>query len=154
MSKSPLKPWRALSDCETIHALRTAWIGTFQQHLCLHHENSSLLTSPTWYMKVSQRSHIAMEQKMDLKHMVLKPLPHPVITRDSARHSRPVDFPSPAFHRPFSCCLPRICIAQWAWQCFPSHLLILNDHVGMWLTFTFCSRWKMCYIVDYNLESC
>lgn len=38
MSKSPLKPWRALSDCETIHALRTAWMGTFQQHLCVYHD--------------------------------------------------------------------------------------------------------------------
>lgn len=55
--------------------------------------NSTLLISPTWYIKVSHWSHVAVEQNTDLKHMVLKPLPHPMITRDSSRRSRPVGFP-------------------------------------------------------------
>lgn len=55
--------------------------------------NSTLLISPTWYIKVSHCIYVAVEQNMDLKHMVPKPLPpHPMITRDSARCSRPVDF--------------------------------------------------------------
>lgn len=87
MSKSPLKPWRALPDCETIHALRTAWIGTFQQHLCLHHDKQHFADITNMKYQGLTLQSCSVEQNMDWKHMVLKPLPTPWLpetVRDAA----------------------------------------------------------------------
>lgn len=92
MSKSPLKPWRALSDCETIRALKTAWIGTFQQHLCLHHDKQHFADITNMIYQGLTLHLCCCGTEYGLEAHGAEAPPHPMITRDSARCSRPVDF--------------------------------------------------------------